>query len=58
MCTCLFPSYQPICVENMSTSQSRWKDSPSMNIVKMKANSVYPGEVDGLVHCTWNCIAY
>ena len=25
---------------------------------KMKANSVYPGEVGGLVYCTWDCIAY
>ena len=44
--------------KNMSTSQSRWKDSLSMIIEKMKANSVYPGEVGGLVYCTWDCIAY
>ena len=29
-----------------------------MYIEKMKANSVYPGVVDGLAYCTWDCIAY
>ena len=47
-----------LCRKNMSTSQSRWKDSLSMIIEKMKANSVYTGEVGGLVFCTWDCIAY
>ena len=48
----------PFVSKNMSTSQSRWKDSLSMIIEKMKANNVYPGEVGGLVYCTWDCIAY